>query len=300
MHGTIIPDRSRRVPSLRAALVEPRAFSLAPAGWLLRRLRAVGRSLGLIGWTLLAMPIQAVLLRLPGDAKVRFARMFWAGFCRLIGVRRRLVGTPARGLGVGRPVVFVCNHASWLDIAVLGGCLHACFISKDDITRWPLVSSVARLGRTVFVSRQRASTGREMDLMRARLAAGDNLIMFPEGTTSDGAHVLAFRSSFLAIAEGPQAPLLQPVSVVFDRLAGLPARRVSRPVFAYYGATAIGPHFWRLAQWPGMRASVILHPPIDPLTLPGAVPGAPGDRKALAQALWRVVAAGAADLRQNR
>ena len=105
MHGTIIPDRSRRVPSLRAALVQPRAFSLAPAGWLLRRLRAVGRSLGLIGWTLLAMPIQAVLLRLPGDAKVRFARVFWAGFCRFIGVRRRLVGTPARGLGVGRLLV---------------------------------------------------------------------------------------------------------------------------------------------------------------------------------------------------
>ena len=71
--------------------------------------------------------------------------------------------------------------------------------------------------------------------MRERLAAGDNLVLFPEGTTSDGSRVLPFRSSFFAIAEGEDPPLIQPVSVVYDRLGGLPTGRASRPVFAWYG-----------------------------------------------------------------
>ena len=127
------------------------------------------------------------------------------------------------------------NHSSWLDVVVLGGRVEACFIAKDEVRRWPLIGLVAKLGRTVFVSRARASTGRERDDMHARLVAGDNLILFPEGTTSDGSRVMDFRSSFLAAALAPvtadgRPPLLQPVSVVYDRLAGLPTGRSSRPL----------------------------------------------------------------------
>jgi 1-acyl-sn-glycerol-3-phosphate acyltransferase len=128
--------------------------------------------------------------------------------------------------------------------------------------------------------------------MRGRLAVGDNLILFPEGTTSDGSRVMPFRSSFLSAAEGEHPPLVQPISVVYDRLAGLPAVRSTRSLFAYYGDMAIGPHFWRLAQCRGVRATVLLHAPIDPRDYP--------DRKALTRAVWGIVATGAATLRQNR
>ena len=87
-------------------------------------------------------------------------------------------------------------------------------------------------------------------------------------------------------------PLVQPVSVVYDRLGYLPAGRSSRPLFAWYGDMDIGSHFWRLAQHGGLRATILLHPPVDPAQF--------ASRKALAQATWNVVADGAAALRQNR
>ena len=155
-----------------------------------------------------------------------------------------------------------------------------------------MIGAVARLGRSVFVSRQRGATRRERDIMRERLAAGDRLVLFPEGTTSDGSRVLPFRSAFFAVAEGADPPLIQPVSVAYDRLGGLPTGRASRPLFAWYGDMDIASHYWRLAQHRGLRASILLHAPIDPARF--------ADRKVLAQAVWQAVADGAATLRQNR
>jgi 1-acyl-sn-glycerol-3-phosphate acyltransferase len=203
----------------------------------------------------------------------------------------RVIGTAAN-LANARPVVFISNHSSWLDVPVLGGSLDACFVSKNEVGRWPLVGTVARLGRTVFISRQRHATRRERDLMRERLAAGDNLVLFPEGTTSDGSRVMPFRSAFFAIAEGEDPPLIQPVSVVYDRLGGLPTGRASRPVFAWYGDMDMASHFWRFAQHRGLRVSVLLHPPVDPARF--------ASRKALSHAVWQAVADGASTLRQNR
>jgi lyso-ornithine lipid O-acyltransferase len=257
----------------------------------LRRLRVVRRAVSVLVWTLLSMPIQAICLILPGRPKVAFARLYWSMVSRLLGVRVRVVGTLASVAG-GRPVVFVANHSSWLDIPVLGGRLDACFVSKDEVGRWPFIATIARLGRTVFVSRQRGATGRERDVMRARLDAGDNLLLFPEGTSSDGSRVLPFRSSFFAVADRPNPPLIQPVSVVYDRLGGLPTGRASRPVFAWYGDMELAMHFWRLAQQSGLRATILLHAAVDPSRF--------ANRKALSHAVWRTVADGAAKLRQNR
>ena len=143
------------------------------------------------------------------------------------------------------------------------------------------------------------STARERDEMRRRLAGGDNLVLFPEGTTSDGSRVMSFRSAFLSVALLPatpdgKPPIVQPVSVAYDRLAFLPAGRSSRPLFAWYGDMDIATHFWRLTQHRGLRASVLLHAPVDPASYPS--------RKELGQAPWKTVAADGAGrtLRQNR
>ena len=258
-----------------------------------RRLRPVGRGAAIALWTLPAAAIQAGMLVLPGRGKIVFARLYWASLCRLLGLQVRVIGTPARRNG--RPVVFASNHSSWLDILALGGVLEGCFIAKEEVGRWPVVRTVARLGRTVFVTRRPADTGRERNAMRDRLDAGDNLILFPEGTSSDGSRVLAFRSVFFSVAEaqpGRSCPLVQPVSIVYDQLGGLPIGRASRPVFAWYGDMDLASHFWRLAQHRGLRATVLLPAPVDP--------SAYASRKALAQAVWQTVAEGAATLRQNR
>ncbi len=260
---------------------------------LVRQARAARRGAGAVAWTLVACLIQALLLALPGHAKVAFARFYWATITRLIGLDVCVIGAAVPG----RRVIFAANHSSWLDIPVLGGRFEACFVSKDEIARWPLVSTVAKLGRTVFVSRQRTATGRERDDMHGRMVAGDNLLLFPEGTSSDGGRVLPFRTSFFSIAEQaawPEGdpPLIVPISVVYDRLAGLPTGRSSRSVFAWYGDMNLASHFWQLAQWRGMRVTVLIHPPLDPREF--------ATRKVLAQAAWDAVAGGAAALRQNR
>ena len=211
--------------------------------------------------------------------------------CRLIGLRVRVIGTIARPAS-GRSVVFASNHSSYLDILVLGGTLDACFIAKEEVGRWPIVRTVARLGRTVFVSRRARNTGRERDSMRDRLQGGDNLVLFPEGTSSDGSRVLPFRSAFFGVVEGDTPPLIQPVSVVYDQLGGLPTGRATRAVFAWYGDMELGSHCWQLLQHSGLRGTMLLHAPIDPAAYPS--------RKALAQAVWATVADGAATLRQNR
>jgi 1-acyl-sn-glycerol-3-phosphate acyltransferase len=272
-HGTVLPLS----PERRGRLLAP--------------LHVARRAGAVLLWTLPCMAIQSVCLLVPGPAKVAHARFYWSVVCRLLGVGVRVVGTPAYHK-TSRPVVFISNHSSWLDVPVLGGHLNACFVSKDEVGGWPFVGTVARLGRTVFISRQRYATGRERDAMRERLAVGDNLILFPEGTTSDGSRVLPFRSSFFAIAEGSEPPLIQPVSVVYDRLDGLPTGRASRPVFAWYGDMDLSTHFWRFAQHRGLRATILLHAPMDPARFAG--------RKALSHAVWQAVADGAARLRQNR
>lgn len=243
------------------------------------------------------MLIQAICLLTPGRAKVVFARIYWATFAWLIGIRVRVIGKPAKRES-GRPVIYVSNHSSWVDIPVLGGVVDGCFVAKGDVAGWPMIGTIARLGRSVFVTRSRTSTGKERETMRAVLKAGDNLILFPEGTSSDGSRVLPFRTSFFALAEIrpgediADVPLIQPVSVVYDRLGGLPAGRASRPIFAWYGDMDIASHFWRLTQHIGLRATVLLHTPLDPAQF--------ADRKALSQAVWQIIADGASTLRQNR
>ena len=250
------------------------------------RFRAVRRMASAALWTLLAIPVQAVLLRVAPRAARRFARTYHATLCRLIGIRVQVVGAPA----ASPSVLYVSNHSSWLDILVLGGVLEASFVSKAEVGTWPLVGTVARLGRTVFVSRTRAGTGKEAGDIGQRLQSGDSIILFPEGTSNDGTRVLPFRSSFLAVAQ--DAKQVQPVSLVYDRLGGLPACRRDRPFFAWDGDMDIATHFWRIARRSGARATVLLHEPADPAAFP--------DRKALAVAAGDVVAEGAALLRQNR
>lgn len=250
------------------------------------RLRAARRALTIVLFTLVAMPVQAVLLALPGPAKNRFARFYHRTLCWLIGLKLRVIGRAA-----GQPrTLYVSNHSSWLDILVLGATLDARFVSKAEVGTWPLIGWVAKLGRSVFVSRARGRTGSEAQEMRARLEAGDSLILFPEGTTSDGARVLPFRSSFFAVASA--AARVQPVTVVYDRLGGLPVGRRDRPTFAWYGDMETGRHVWTLLCRTGTRATVVLHEEFAPESVP--------DRKLLAARVGRTVSEAAAALRQNR
>lgn len=248
----------------------------------------VGRLLGVVVWTLPAMAVQAVMLALPGRGKEGFARIYWRGVARILGLRLTVLGT----LAARRPALYVSNHSSWIDIVALGSVLPGCFVAKSAIANWPVINLVARLGRTIFVSRTRAGVQRERDALTRRLEAGDNIILFPEGTTSDGTRVLPFASSFLILADAPARPWVQPVTIVYDALEGLPVRRRDRPGISWYGDMDLASHFNRIGRCGGFHATVILDEPIAPGTFP--------NRKALSAALEARLANNAAALRQGR
>ncbi len=282
------PRRLKRKGPLRFTRRRPgpklgELFADRPQGG---QLRAVRRLALVLLWSLLALPVQAVLLALPGRAKARFARVYHRVLCRLIGLKVQVVGE----LCQDRPVLYVANHSSWLDILALGGVLEARFVAKSEVDDYPLVNIIARLGRTVFVSRSRGTTGREADAMKAVMQGGDSLILFPEGTSNDGTRVLPFRSAFLGVAR--EARQVQPISVVYDRIGGMPALRRDRPSFAWYGDMELGSHSWQLLRRKGARVTVLLHLPFAPEAMP--------DRKVMTRECARVVSAGAAELRQNR
>ena len=267
----------------------------APRTWrVLGSLKMLGRALLVFAWTMLLLPIQLILIGRNGQAKRALPLRYWSGVAKLIHLDLNVIGTPADASG--RPVVFVSNHSSWLDIIALGAVLPGCFIAKGEIASWPLISWVANAGRTIFVSRSRHSTAREREALESRLEAGDNLILFPEGTTSDGARVMPFRSSFLAIAESKAKPLVQPVTIVYDRLDWLPVCRRNRPLISWYGDMDIGSHYARVGQHE-LRATIIIDKPIDPdATEDGKKLG----RKALSATIETRIGDCAAAIRQGR
>ncbi|WP_249197124.1 lysophospholipid acyltransferase family protein [Gluconobacter wancherniae] len=295
-------------PVIDANAAFPRHYQTTPssAG---RAFRCARRLATILIWAFWSCAIQAVLVRLPGQSKIYFARFFWRIICVFLGITVRRVGEVAASVNSAvdikngkRPVIFVGNHSSWLDIATVGSILPTVFVSKSEVGKWPAIGTIARLGRTIFVSRNRQETARELQEMAERLQGGDNIILFPEGTSSDGSRVLPFLSSFFAIAKpgrleqagAPKAPpvLIQPISIVYDRLEGLPVTRNRRSVFSWYGDMNLAPHLWSFGQWRSMRATIILHPPLAPEDF--------SSRKELANATFEAVSRGAEQLRQER
>jgi 1-acyl-sn-glycerol-3-phosphate acyltransferase len=226
-----------------------------------------------LGWTLLLMPVQAIGLLLRRSWVSTFPRWYHGRCCRILGLRVRAIGRPVSI----RPVLFAANHVSYLDITVLGSLLAASFIAKTEVERWPLFGWLAKLQRSVFVDRRVRSTAQQRDSIAARLAAQDALILFPEGTSGDGNRVLPFKSALFSVADhaatGPVT--VQPVSVAYTRLDGMPIGRALRPLFAWYGSMAMAPHLWTMLGLGTVEVVVEFHPPT---TLAEC-----GSRKALAR-----------------
>lgn len=257
------------------------------SGGFLRRLCRIAAYLGL---TLPLMPVQAVLVACNSPLAARLPVFYHGLCCRILGFRVKRYGTPAP-----RPTLFVANHTSYLDIEILGGLIEGSFVAKAEVARWPLFGRLAKLQRTVFIDRRSRRTAQHRDAIRERLDAGDSLILFPEGTSSNGQRVLPFKSALFSAADYVRngVPLtVQPVTVSYLRLDGMPLGRFYRPFFAWYGAMDLAPHLWTMLRLGTVTVTVAFHAPVT-LT-------AFGSRKALAEHCERVVAKGLTDALADR
>ena len=257
----------------------------------LPHLRAAAAAAALLTWTALLIPVQAAALALRSPLSRTVPRLYHRGVARMIGLD---IAAAGRAAGAP-PTLYVCNHASWVDIVVLSCLLDASFVAKAEVAGWPLFGLLARLARTVFVVRRKSRSDRHRNEMDRRLEGGGSLILFPEGTSGDGNRVLPFNSTFFAVAERPPGarPLaVQPVTIAYTGLDGLPMSRRERPFLAWYGEMGLVAHLWRLLGLGRARVDVWLHPPV-------AI-GGYGSRKALARACEATVANGLSALLAGR
>jgi 1-acyl-sn-glycerol-3-phosphate acyltransferase len=261
--------------------------------------------------TLPLMPVQALLLRTWRTGARHFPHWYHRQVVRLLGIRLTIEGRVEPGV----PVLLVANHTSWLDIPVLSAVAPVSFVGKKEVDGWPFVAWLARLQRTVYVDRtRRAGVGETASEMVSRLASGDTLVLFAEGTSSDGNRVLPFKTSLLAAAKPtPRAPsmagpdgagrqlpqsgapepaspgraelrsthaamgtaVVQTLAIVYTHLHGVPLGRADRPLVGWYGDMEMGSHAWDLLRAGPLDVRISIGAPVPLDSFP--------DRKALAR-----------------
>jgi lyso-ornithine lipid O-acyltransferase len=243
----------------------------------------LGRLALYLAVTLPAMPVQALFVWRKSRFAARFPRLYHRIICRILGIELELIGL----ISPAGATLFVANHTSYLDIEIMGAALEASFVAKAEVSGWPMFGWLAKLQRTIFITRaDRAGTGRQRDEIRERLRAGDNLVLFPEGTSGDGIHLLPFKSALFAAADD-ECVTVQPISVVYRLLDGIPLGRFYRPFFAWYGDMSMAPHLWWVLGAGRLTVRLVFHEPVRLRDF--------GSRKALADHCARVIARGIAD-----
>lgn len=231
-------------------------------------LRAYTLLTAFFAFTLPLIPVQALLLKVAPAAARRLPNWYHRQVCKLFGIRLNVKGE----LDQDRPVLLVANHTSWLDIPILSAVGPVSFVAKKEVASWPFVSWLARLQRSVFIDRdRRGDVKRAMTTMLDRLALGDNIVLFPEGTSSDGNRVLRFRSSLFAAAKPPERfagqysddVAVQTIAIVYRELHGIPLGRADRNTISWYGDMDMLNHAWTYLQSGPINVDIVIGKPHD-------------------------------------
>ena len=160
------------------------------------------------------------------------------------------------------PTIFVSNHLSYLDIPVLGSILNGRFVAKNEISSWPIVGFLSKVGNTIFIDRNLRFLKINKSIIFDYISRGDNVILFPEGTTSDGIRVLRFKSSLLTSLEQKNI-LIQPIVIKYQSINGMPLNRWLKPIIAWYGDMDLKPHLINILKLFSIKAKIIFLPPFS-------------------------------------
>lgn len=235
--------------------------------------RVLGRTRAIVS-LLAGLTLVPLWLAVPSGSPVarRLARRFHRAVAEGHGLSIRVHGQPC----AWQRVLFVANHVSWIDIPVLASLLDAAFVAKNDVGGWPVIGALARRAGTIFIARERPRGAGEQQRELAHRLIDDGVILFPEGTTSDGSGLLPFRTSLFAAAS--DAAMIQPVTLVYGRSDCNPLTMNERRLIAWLDDDALLPHAMRLARASGLCVDVYFEQPV-PVT----------DRKILAQSCRRSI-----------
>ena len=216
-------------------------------------------------FTLPLMPLQLLFLWTGSRYARTFPNWYHRQVCRIVGVRLQVYGSVARERGV----LIIANHVSWLDITVLSAIAPVSFVAKQEVASWPFVSWLAKLQRSVFIDRTRRTevTDKASEIL-GRLRAGDHIVLFAEGTSSDGNSVVPFKTPLFAAAKPSGGKPLganicaQTLALAYTKLHGIPLCRRRRPVVAWYGDMDLASHAWRLLSLGPLDAHIRIRAPV--------------------------------------
>jgi 1-acyl-sn-glycerol-3-phosphate acyltransferase len=209
-------------------------------------IRAIAIVLAFLALTLVLLPFQLIGIAFDLRLQRSIPHFYHRILCALIGVRIREVGRRS----TASPALILSNHVSWLDICVISALTPVVFVAKSEVAGWPLFGWLAKLQRTIFINRQaRHQTGAATREIAGRLLGGDAVVLFAEGTSSDGIRVLPFRSSLVGAVHHALGNSthhthinVQPMSLAYVRFGGVPMGRGLRERVAWYGDADLIPH----------------------------------------------------------
>jgi len=221
-----------------------------------------------------------LMIALAPHKRHKIAQVFFKGCVALTGLRLVIRGAPSE-----RTVMFAANHASYLDIIVLGAVIPGgVFVAKSEVADWPLFGFLARLSRTIFISRNGQDAALQRTVLAGRMNKGHALVLFPEGTSTNGASLKRFKSTlFAALDDVQMVPWVQPVSLVYARHVNGPLLSQSeREQFTWFGDMTLAPHLLNVFGTRGCEVEVTLHQPLNAAQF--------DDRKMIAKACEEAVA----------
>ena len=189
----------------------------------------------------------------------------------VMGARLETTGTAPAA-----PFFLVTNHLSYVDVLVLASLVDGVFIARSDAAGWPVVGALCRSVGTLFVDRRlKRDLPRVVAAIDRTLAAGQGVVLFPEGTSTRGEEVARFHPSLLEVAARARYPVSY-ASLGYATADGVAAAETA---VCWWGDMELTPHLWGLLRLPGFRATVAFGD--------GRIQD--DDRKRLAGRLWRAV-----------
>ena len=215
--------------------------------------------------TLFLIPVQWMAIKLNLGIARKLPMLWHKIATKLVGLRIRVTGNiPAK-----RPMMIVSNHISWMDIPVLGSVMELSFIAKSEVNQMAGANLLSRLQRTIFVVREeKRKAGKQAQEITRRMLEGSAVVLFGEGTTHDGNRIGEFKSALLGAAQfaladdNVESVLIQPVSIAYTRLHGMPMGRYTRAKAAWYGDMRLGSHAINIMLQSAWDVDVIFGEPI--------------------------------------
>ena len=205
---------------------------------------------------------------------------FYHKIClRIFGIKIKTFGK----VSINFPILIISNHASYLDIIILGSLFKTSFIAKKEISKWPLLGILAKLQNTIFIDRRVSSLKNQEKQIIKHLNEKKNLVIFPEGTSSDGNRVLPFKSSLFNIFEKNlnSKILVQTITIVYKKINGIPMNRIERKNITWHSNMDLIPNIFNVLKKLSIEVEIIFNDEF--------LPSKEYDRKKLALHCWEKI-----------